>query len=128
MDKTIDIAKMRLAAGLTQAQLALQAGCTQATIARIEKGANAKKPLMAQILYVLRHESKENERTMIDVAERLEKKPCSECKKKDVEISDLKRQLNLLIETNAMLAAKPSSVGHACGATSGDIRHKEKTA
>jgi predicted transcriptional regulator len=122
MDKTIDIVKLRVEAGMTQAQLAHAAGCTQATIARIEKGANTRTSLLQQILYVLRSELK-NKGIDNPLERNLAKSSttqCSECSKKEAELLQLKRQISLLIETNAMLAqGRAESSPHAQTAPAG---------
>lgn len=53
--------QLRLKAGLTQAQLAALAEVNQATIARIEKGANTRPATRTTILYILRKETEKKE-------------------------------------------------------------------
>lgn len=112
--------EMRLNLGLTQTELAKQVGCNQTTINRVENFGTGRNATINMIHYVLTKLTEERRQNALSNTQQKKEgnKPCptcSECSRKDAEISDLKRQINMLIETNAVLAAKPSSVARACG-------------
>jgi predicted transcriptional regulator len=124
--------EMRLSLGLTQTELANLVGCNQTTINRVENYGTGRNTTISMIHHVLASLIEENRQNASNKTKKEEnnKQPlsCAECAKKDSEIAELKRQISLLIETNAVLASKPSNATHVCGATSGGLKNKEKTA